>query len=90
MSRGKWARTLGKNILSPAICDRCRLRGDAASMIHDPNSPGLFVHRDCADEYDPWRLPPRISEDITIPHPRRDADLSTTVDTASLLNDIEG
>lgn len=64
--------TRGKAILSPAICDRCRLRGAAADMIPDRDKPGLFVHPHCADDIDPWKLPPRQAEDVSIPHPRRD------------------
>lgn len=70
-----YERTLGKSILSPAICDRCRLRGAAADMIPDPDKNGLFVHKHCADKLDPWKLPPRQSENITIPRPRPDRPL---------------
>lgn len=67
-----WERTLGKSILSPAICDRCHLRGAAADFITDPDKPGLFVHRGCADQLDPWKKPARITETVAIPHPRPD------------------
>lgn len=72
-----YERTEGKSILSPAICDRCRLRGAAADMVPDPDRQGLFVHKHCADQLDPWKLPPRSSEDISIPHPRPDAPVNS-------------
>lgn len=68
--------TLGKSIISPAICDRCRIRGAAADMIHDPDKPGLFVHKDCADAIDPWKLPGRQTEDVSIPSPRPDVEIT--------------
>jgi len=81
-----YARTLGKSILSPAICDRCRLRGAAADMIPDPDKNGLFVHKKCADNVDPWKLPPRQTEEITIPRPRPDASVRT-FDTGLVTSD---
>lgn len=69
--------TMGKSILSPAICDRCHIRGAAADMITDPDKPGLFVHKHCADQYDPWKLPPRQADKISIDHPRPDVSMST-------------
>jgi hypothetical protein len=36
-------------------------------LVPDPNAPGLRVCKDtCVDVYDPWRLPPRATEDITV------------------------
>jgi hypothetical protein len=70
-----YEKTRGKAILSPAICDRCRLRGAGADMVPDGDKPGLFVHRRCADVLDPWKLPPRMTEDVSIPNPRPDARL---------------
>jgi len=42
----------------------------------DPNFPGLSVCRQgCADEKDPYRLPARKTEKITLKFPRPDASL---------------
>jgi hypothetical protein len=39
----------------------------ATFLVPDPNTPGLQVCGDtCVDIYDPWRLAPRTTEDITV------------------------
>lgn len=67
--------TRGERYLSPYICDRCSLRGKFSEMVNDPDT-NLWVHRDCADESDPWRLPPRVSDNVTVPNPRRDVNIA--------------
>jgi len=42
----------------------------------DRNSPGLKVCRDDLDEYDPYRLPARAGEQISLRFPRPDEALS--------------
>lgn len=42
----------------------------------DKNAPGLRVCRGCSDNLDPWRLPARMSENITLRFPRPDAPLT--------------
>lgn len=68
--------THGERVLSPYICDRCKQRGRYSEMMADPDKEGLFVHKDCADQKDPWKLPPRQSEEITVPNPRPDVELT--------------
>lgn len=63
-----WGTTHGAN----AICDRCHMRMDYSAMRPDPNAPGLWMHEECRDQYDPYRLPARPSENITLQHPRPD------------------
>lgn len=70
---GKFLNTRGQPVLSPYICARCSIRGAFNEMVEDGDKPGLWVHRDCSDQLDPWKLPPRQSEDVTVPHPRRDS-----------------
>lgn len=65
--------TRGEAVLSPYQCDRCKQRGRFSEMVEDRDRQGLWVHRTCSDELDPWKLPPRSSEDVTIPHPRPDS-----------------
>ena len=44
----------------------------------DPNFPGLKVcNRGCADEKDPYRLPARKTERITLQYPRPDESVAT-------------
>lgn len=91
----RFLNTRGESVLSPYICDRCRLRGRSSEMVNDPDSPGLLVHRDCADERDPWRLPPRQSESTVTPTPRPDvrfgdAQVALSDDHGSILVSVEG
>jgi hypothetical protein len=47
----------------------------------DRNLPGLRVcNEGCNDERDPWRLPARPTEKISVRFPRPDADVATTGD----------
>ena len=61
---------------SPAICMRCGMRGAHDKMVADGNLPGLRVHQNCSDDFDPWRLPARQTEDITLKYPRPDEPLT--------------
>lgn len=47
-------------------------------LIADPNAPGVRVCRDrgCADELDPYRLPARAPDRITVQYPRPDEPLT--------------
>ena len=60
---------------SIAVCDRCRLKVPYSVLAADKNAPGLRVCAECNDNLDPWRLPPRSTENITLRHPRPDAQL---------------
>lgn len=70
--------TRGMTSCAVGICDRCRTKRPIVLLIADPNSPGLRVcsDRGCADEFDPYRLPARRPEDITVRHPRPDEPLT--------------
>lgn len=67
--------TLGRAVVAIGICDRCRTKKSIEDLHEDPNSPGLMVCDPCTDDFDPWRLPARMTEDITIRHPRPDEPL---------------
>ena len=45
-------------------------------LYSDPNYPGLRVCKDDMDQYDPYRLPARQPEDITLRFPRPDTPLA--------------
>lgn len=62
----------GESHAPNGVCDRCHLRMAYRDMVPDPNVPGLYMHENCRDNYDPYRLPTRPSEDITLQHPRPD------------------
>ncbi len=69
---GVYGVNYGKSNIANAICDLCRLRGANADMIEDHDRPGLFVHPECADTKDPWKLPPRQTENISLKRVRKD------------------
>ena len=68
-----------KSSVAIATCDRCGEKVQYSELIPDGNSPGLMVssqHRGCHDVKDPWRLPARKTEEISLRHPRPDSDIS--------------
>jgi len=67
--------TTGNASLAIAICDRCKRRFPIGELEPDPNSPGLRVCKDDLDVLDPWRLPARQPESITLPFVRPDEPL---------------
>jgi len=44
----------------------------------DPNFPGMRVCKDDLDNYDPWRLPARQTENIALRFPRPDVSVAVT------------
>lgn len=76
-----WLDTNGNSVLSIAICDRCKMKRAYSDIGQDRNLPGLRVCSEgCNDERDPWRLPARQPEKITIRFPRPDADVAEQQD----------
>jgi hypothetical protein len=76
--------TLGNSDIAIAVCDRCKMKRAHSVMRPDPNFPGLQVcDQGCADEFDPYRLPARKTERITIRFPR--PDVSVAVDDNNLI-----
>jgi len=67
--------TTGRSTLAIGICGRCSRKFPYDDLMPDPNYPGLRVCRDDLDEYDPYRLPARQTEDITLRFPRPDTPL---------------
>jgi hypothetical protein len=81
--------TLGYSDIAIAICDRCKMKRPHSVMRSDPNFPGLQVcNEGCADEFDPYRLPARKTERITIRFPR--PDVSVAVDPNDLITNGDG
>lgn len=83
-----WLDTSGKTSLQIVICDRCKRKVSVMDVVSDPNSPGLWVcgpmpndrkggySESCVDVLDPYRLPPRETEDISPMHPRPDLNIA--------------
>ncbi len=59
-----------------AICPRCSRKFHIDDLVQDPNNK-MWVCKDDCDILDPWRLPARKAEDISLQHPRSDEDIST-------------
>jgi hypothetical protein len=69
--------TRGNTSVAIGICSRCKLKRPIVALVSDPNAPGLRVcgdkgERGCVDKFDPWRLPARRPENITVQYPRPD------------------
>lgn len=77
----KWLDTHGNSVLSIAICDRCKMKRAYVELSPDPNYPGLRVcEQGCKDQFDPYRLPARQPEKISLRFPRPDVDIAATHD----------
>ena len=68
--------TSGNSIISVGICDRCNRKFAYTDLMPDPNFPGMRVCKDDVDNFDPWRLPARQTENITLRHPRPDVSIA--------------
>jgi hypothetical protein len=80
----KFLDTLGYSDIAIAVCDRCKMKRAHSVMRPDPNFPGLQVcDQGCADQFDPYRLPARKTERITIRFPR--PDVSVAVDPNNII-----
>jgi hypothetical protein len=69
--------TRGLSFQGIGICDRCSRKFPIVSLMSDPNYPGLRVCKEDLDELDPYRLPARQTERITLPFVRPDVDIAT-------------
>lgn len=65
----------GKPNFGIGICARCSRKLPLDELYSDPNAPGLMVCIEDLDEYDPYRLPARQTEEINLPFVRPDRPL---------------
>lgn len=73
----RFLNTIGNSTLSVFICDHCHMKRPYSDMRPDGNIPALKVcSESCSDEFDPYRLPARQPEKITIRFPRPDTDVA--------------
>ena len=72
-----WLDTRGRSTLGIGLCARCSRKMSLEELFSDPNSPGLKVCREDLDQLDPYRLPPRQPDQITLPFVRPDSPLNT-------------
>lgn len=68
--------TRGNSVLSVAVCDRCSRKFAYTDLMPDPNFPGMRVCKDDLDKFDPWRLPARQTENISLRFPRPDVSVA--------------
>lgn len=73
MSRYLSVRRHGSSAI--AICGRCNMKVYHDDLMQDPNNQQWCCH-ECVDLYDPYRLPARVAEDISLRHPRPDVPLT--------------
>ena len=71
----KFIDTSKNTSLAIAICDRCHFKFAIGDLYSDPNSPGLKVCMADLDDFDPYRLPQRVPEIISLPFARPDTTL---------------
>lgn len=70
----KYLRPSVHGTVAIAVCPRCNFKVQYDDLVKDPNTQNYYC-ADCADLLDPWRLPARRTEDISLQHPRKDEDL---------------
>lgn len=58
------------------VCNRCHKKMYYSDLRKDPNNNNFYC-AECCDIYDPWRLPARMAEDISLQHPRPDDQLES-------------
>lgn len=59
-----------------AICGRCSTKIPYTKLRPDGNSPKLMVCGECWDNKDPYRLPARQTEEVSVSHARPDTPIS--------------
>jgi len=85
----RFLNTEGNALIAIFICDRCKMKRAIIEAMPDPNFPGLKVcQQGCADQKDPYRLPARKTERITLQFPRPDVSVAT-YDSALLTTGLQ-
>ena len=67
--------TRGKTTLGLGLCGRCSRKFSLDALKPDPNVPGLMVCSVDLDQFDPYRLPARQPDQITLRFTRPDVPL---------------
>lgn len=69
--------TRGRSTLAIGICGRCSRKFPMGELLPDPNYPGLLCCAVDRDDYDPYRLPARQPEKISLMFARPDTPIGT-------------
>lgn len=78
----------GHSTYGIGVCGRCGNKLYLEELFPDPNFPGLMVCRDDIDVLDPYRLPARETEQISLPFNRPDANIDVPLIEALQDQDI--
>lgn len=68
--------TSGKWTLGIGLCARCSRKMSLTELYSDPNAPGLMVCIEDLDQLDPYRLPARQPDMLTLPFYRPDISIA--------------
>jgi hypothetical protein len=71
----EWLDPTGRSTYGIGLCDRCHEKFSIQDLFPDPNSPGLRVCKADLDQFDPYRLPARQTEDIHLEFTRPETPL---------------
>lgn len=82
--------TRGNNPLAVACCARCGEKFPWPELKPDPNAPGLYCCPADLDQLDPYRLPARSADQISLAWARPDRSLDANPPTAIYANQING
>jgi hypothetical protein len=75
----------GRSTFGIGVCARCWQKFSLEDLYSDPNSPGLKVCLKDLDDYDPYRLPARRTEDVTLRFYRPDEPLNAGEENTTAL-----
>ena len=66
--------------LAIAVCARCRMKRYLTELTADPNNGLRVCIYGCVDLYDPYRLPQKPEDQISLQYPRPDEPLDVPDD----------
>lgn len=72
----RYLNTTGNPTLGIGICSRCQFKFALGALQPDPNIPGLLVCEKDRDNFDPYRMPARSPDKISLPFVRPDVALT--------------
>ena len=75
----------GATTFGLGICARCSRKMKLEDLYDDPNAPGLKVCLDDLDDFDPYRLAARPTEEINLLYVRPDRPLADVVQPDSTM-----
>ena len=71
----KYLSTTGNSPLSIFVCPRCKMKRAVVDQVKDPNTGLIVCNQGCSDLKDPYRLPSKPADKLSIRYPRPDTDL---------------